>query len=64
MLMHGLLDRSRYLTEIQSAHITVERPSAGVVNLDGEPVMMDAVLEVRVLPGSLGVLCRSDVGPM
>ena len=58
MLMHGLLDRSRYLTEIQAAHITVERPSAGVVNLDGEPVMMDAVLDVRVLPGSLGVVCR------
>ena len=56
MLMHGLLDRSRYLTEIQAAHITVERPSAGVVNLDGEPVMMDAVLDIRVVPGSLGVV--------
>ena len=56
MLMHGLLDRSRYLTEIQAAHITVERPSAGVVNLDGEPVMMDAVLEIRVVAGSLGVV--------
>ena len=56
LVMHGLLDRSRYLTEIQAAHITVERPSAGVVNLDGEPVMMDAVLEVRVVEGSLGVV--------
>ena len=56
MLMHGHLDRSRYLTEIQSAHITVERPSAGVVNIDGEPVMMEAVLEVRVLPQSLRVV--------
>lgn len=56
MLMHGHLDRSRYLTEIQSAHITVERPSAGVVNIDGEPVMMEAVLEVKVLPQSLRVV--------
>jgi YegS/Rv2252/BmrU family lipid kinase len=56
MLMHGHLDRSRYLTEIQSAHITVERPSAGVVNIDGEPVMMEAVLEVRVVPQSLRVV--------
>ena len=58
MLMNGLLDRSRYLTEIQASHITVERPSAGVVNLDGDPVMMEAVLDVRVVPGSLGVVCR------
>jgi len=58
MLMNGLLDRSRYLTEIQASHITVERPSAGVVNLDGDPVMMEAVLDVRVVPGSLGMVCR------
>lgn len=56
MLMHGHLDRSRYLTEIQSAHITVERPSAGVVNIDGEPVMMEAALHVQVLPQSLRVV--------
>jgi YegS/Rv2252/BmrU family lipid kinase len=56
MLMHGLIDRSRYLTEVQSAHISVERPSAGVVNLDGEPVMMDAELHVRVIPQSLRVV--------
>lgn len=56
MLMHGHLNRSRYLTEIQSAHITVERPSAGVVNIDGEPVMMDALLDVRILPQSLKVV--------
>ena len=56
MLMHGHLDRSRYLTEIQSAHITVERPSAAVVNIDGEPVMMEALLDVRILPQSLKVV--------
>ena len=56
MLMHGHLDRSRYLTEIQSARITVERPSSSVVNIDGEPVMMEAVLEVRVVPQSLRVV--------
>ena len=56
MLMHGHLDRSRYLTEIKSAHITVERPSDGVVNIDGEPVMMEAVLEVKVVPQSLNIV--------
>lgn len=56
MLMHGHIDRSRYLTEIQSAHITVERPSAGVVNIDGEPVIMDATLNVRNVPQSLNIV--------
>ena len=56
MLMHGHIDRSRYLTEIQSAHITVERPSAGVVNIDGEPVIMDATLEVGIVPKSLRIV--------
>lgn len=56
MLMNGHLDRSRYLTEIQSAHITVERPSAGVVNIDGEPVMMEATLDVRVISQSIKIV--------
>lgn len=56
MLMHGHIDRSRYLTEIQSSHITVERPSAGVVNIDGEPVMMEALLDIRILPHSLNII--------
>ena len=54
-LMDGRLDKSRYLTERQAAHITVERP-AGVVNIDGEPVMMDAKLDVRIAPQNLKIL--------
>ena len=55
-LMDGRLDKSRYLTERQAAHITVERPAAGVVNIDGEPVMMDAKLDVRIAPQNLKML--------
>lgn len=55
-LMHSRLDKSRYLTIRQSSHFTLERSAGGVVNLDGDPVMMEAVLDVRVVPGSLGVV--------
>lgn len=55
-LMDGRIDKSRYLKEIQGAHITVERPAAGVVNIDGEPVMMDANLDIRIEPLNLKVL--------
>ena len=59
-LMDGRIDKSRYLKEIQAAHITVERPAAGVVNIDGEPVMMDANLDIRIAPSSLNVLVPFD----
>ena len=55
-LMNGRIDRSRYLTERQAAQITVKRPAAGVVNIDGEPVMMDAMLDICIVPQSLNVL--------
>ena len=55
-LMIGKLDKSRYLKEIQASHITVERPTEGVVNIDGEPVMMDAVLDIRIVPQNLTVI--------
>jgi len=55
-LMHGQLDKSGYLTEIQSKRITVERPAAGVVNIDGEPMMMDALLDVRITPQNIPII--------
>lgn len=55
-LMIGKLDKSRYLTEYQAAHITVERPTDGVVNIDGEPVMMEASLDIRNIPQSLPII--------
>lgn len=56
MLMHGQLDKSSHLTEFQSSHITVERPSAGVVNIDGEPVIMEAQLDIQITPQNLRIL--------
>jgi diacylglycerol kinase family enzyme len=55
-LLHGRLDKTGYLTEIQAKTITVERPAPGVVNIDGDPVIMDASLEVRMVPQSLSVM--------
>ena len=54
--MDGRIDTSRYITEVQAAHITVERPAAGVVNIDGEPMMMDATLDIRIVPLNLKIV--------
>ena len=56
-MMCGRLDHSRHFTEIQARHILVERASNGVVNIDGEPMMLPATLDIRVVPSSLRVLC-------
>lgn len=55
-LMSGRLNKSHYLEEYQSAKIIVERPTGGVVNIDGEPIMMDAVLEIKNSPQSLAII--------
>ena len=56
-LLRGKLNESKYLTEYQAAHIKVERPTDGVVNIDGDPVMMPAVLDVRIEPKNLKIVC-------
>jgi len=55
-LMDGRIDQSHYIMERQSAHITVERSTSDVVNIDGEPVMMGAKLDVRVVPLNLAIV--------
>ncbi len=56
-LMLGRLNRSRYHTDYQAAHITLERPAPGVANIDGEPIMMPARLDIQIVPQNLRVLC-------
>jgi len=56
-LMLGNMNRSQYHTDYQAAHILLERPSSGVVNIDGEPVMMPSVLNIDVVPKNLNFVC-------
>lgn len=56
-LMLGQIDRSRYFTETKFQKVVVERPTDDVVNVDGEPIMMPARLEVEVVPQSLTIIC-------
>jgi len=60
-LMIGKIDHSKYFTETKFQKVVVERQSDGVVNIDGEPVMMSARLEIKVVPQSLKTICGNDV---
>ncbi len=49
------LHQSPYLKVMPTGKVVVERPAAAPVHIDGEPMMMDANLEVKILPASVRV---------
>lgn len=52
-------NRSPYVEIIQGRHIMVTRKGKGPVHLDGEPQLMDAAVEVKVIPASLKLIVGS-----
>lgn len=41
---------------IRGKHIKIERKSSGAVHLDGEPIILQTVLEIKIVPSSLKVI--------
>lgn len=60
-LMLGYIDHSKYFTETKFQKVVVERPEDDVVNVDGEPIMLPARLEIEVVPQSLTMVCGSKM---
>ena len=52
-------NKSRYVTTFRGKHIVIHRPHAEVVNIDGEPVMMEKDLNISISPSSLKVIVPS-----
>jgi YegS/Rv2252/BmrU family lipid kinase len=55
-LFNGTIHRARGVTVQRGQKIRIERPNAGPVHLDGEPVTLPASLTIEVVPQSLRVL--------
>lgn len=55
-LFTGTFHRSDSVTMVQTAGVSIRRPSAGIAQLDGEPVTLPEELRVRVNPRSLNLL--------
>jgi YegS/Rv2252/BmrU family lipid kinase len=47
---------SKFVSTYRGKHIIIKRPKAEVVNIDGEPVMMDKDLTIEISPSSLNVI--------
>jgi diacylglycerol kinase (ATP) len=54
-LFNGTIERMRGYRSFQTSSLTIERPEPGLIHLDGEPHMAEALLRITVAPGSLNV---------
>lgn len=61
----GSIQKSTYVEFFKADEITLERPSSGVIHLDGEPVQMGNKLVVKMFPSALRIITPSSgpVGP-
>ncbi len=60
-LFNGTIHRSGRAKVAHGKHIIIRREDAAPAHLDGEPIMLPAVLDVRIVPSSLRVLVPSSV---
>jgi len=56
-LFNKTADQSDYVEIIRGRHIRVEREAAATVHVDGEPKEMGALLDIKVKPATLRILC-------
>ena len=52
------MDKAPKVKIIQTSEATIIRPKADVINLDGESVMMEKDLHLKVNPLSLNIICN------
>ncbi len=58
-MLDGMMDKAPKVKIIQTPEATIIRPKADVINLDGESVMMDKDLHLKVNPLSLNIICKA-----
>ena len=54
-IMAGTLGDSARVHTFRTSHLTIERTSPGSAHIDGEPVTLDRILEIRCHPATLKV---------
>ena len=57
-MIDGMMDKAPKVKIIQTTEATIIRPKADVINLDGESIMMEKDLHLKVNPLSLNIICH------
>ena len=56
-MLDGKMDQAPKVRIVQTPEATIIRPKADVINLDGESIMMEKDLNLKVNPLSLNIIC-------
>lgn len=57
-MIDGKMDQAPKVKIVKTAEATIIRPHADVINLDGESIMMEKDLHLKVNPLSLNIICH------
>jgi YegS/Rv2252/BmrU family lipid kinase len=57
-MIDGMMDKAPKVKIIQTPEATIIRPKADVINLDGESIMMEKDLHLKVNPLTLNIICN------
>ena len=57
-MLNGLMDKAPKVNIIQTPEVNIIRPQADVINLDGESIIMEKDLHLKVNPLSLNIICN------
>lgn len=66
-MMLGAIEKNMLIHTFRASELTIERQDQGPAHIDGEPLMLDAVLNIKCHPGSLRVFtpgCYSHIRPL
>lgn len=57
-MIDGMMDKAPKVNIIQTPEVNIIRPQADVINLDGESIIMEKDLHLKVNPLSLNIICN------
>lgn len=55
-IFNKTIHQSAHVKVLSGKHLVIEREQTEVVNIDGEPVMMDPTIDIKIIPANLKII--------
>ena len=59
-LLNKTIDKNQKIKTFRTKHIHIHREKPGVIHFDGDPVMADADVDIRLIPGGIKVVVNPE----
>ena len=59
-MLNKTLDKNQKIKTFRTKHIRIHREKPGVIHFDGDPVMADADVDIRLIPGGIKVVVNPE----